>query len=787
MGKHEAPSSGRSSAPRHAAPTEEKSLFGLPLPDIKLPKLPEISLPKLKNISLPGLKKPEEAGEPEQAPQKTEAPAAVDPSPTRIYKLGDENVEQAISEILAGGEPAADETPAEGTPAEESGSAAENGTGEAEDQELPDEGKSFALPKPDWQAVGAFFEKLSRFGLPEGASAQTHRRSYAFDRRQVVLTAGAALLFFLFWLLPTRGPLRFVLYLIPFLVLALYPALDAVGEVIDRVIPGRNLVMLVASLGLLCLGEPTAAVFVLLIHRVFLLLEAWLYEKRESELEKLDALIPDKAVTETEEGLVKKDPKELAPGDILFVPAGELVALDGVVIEGISSLDASALCGEGEVLDVGVNGRVYAGCRNTTNPLRIRVTESFDDSTVQRCVARARQAAASEPSRGSLLQKILSYVPLGLAVLGVLMGLIVSIATGNWGEWLRRGLLLIALAGCGDALLSARMAYFTGITEAFRTGLSFLNADTIDRFAGSDMMIFSKTGTVTEGKYSVVAVYPVNYEQKDLLTIAALAECQSTHPIAQALREACGIEMHHRSDITLLDETPGRGIHALFGGRNVYVGNSSLLLEHNITFDVPSHKGTVIHVAVDNQYAGCIVLNDKIRDGAFDAIEELRLRGIRATVMLTGDVRSMARPIASSLNFDMVKCELSNESKLEALNYLRESKGTNAAISYVSSKDEDLELLQAADVGVGFAALSERGLIGGASVLVMSKKVFQIPQALFRAKRISLAALLSALIMLAAELLLIVLGVCGVVHTWLALLILLLVRVGTLAYAIYFK
>ena len=498
-------------------------------------------------------------------------------------------------------------------------------------------------------------------------------------------------------------------------------------------------------------------------------------------------MIPDNAVAEAEDGLERKDPREMVPGDILFIPAGERIALDGVVVEGISSLDSSALCGSGSTLDVGINSRVFAGCRNLTNPLRVRVTNAYTDSTVYRFVARARAAADSHPARASLLQKILSYLPLALAALGLVLGLIVSLVTGAWRVWLYRGLLLIALGGCGDTLLSARMAYFTGVVDAVKDGISYLNDDVIDRYAGSDMMIFSKTGSITEGKYSVVAVYPVDYEEKDLLTIAALAECQSMHPIAVALRDACGIEIHHRSDITLLEETPGRGIHTLFGGRNVYVGNSSLLLDHNIVFDVPSHKGTVIHVAVDNKYAGCIVLNDRVREGAFDAIEELRLRGIRAAVMLTGDVRSMARPIASSLSFDMVKCELSNESKLDALNYLRDSKGNNAAISYVSSKDEDLELLEAADIGVGFAALTEYKLIGAASVLIMGNRIFQIPQALYRAKRISMAAFLAAAIMLGLELLLLILGLSGVVSVWLAMLLILIARVGTLVYTIYFK
>ena len=202
---------------------------------------------------------------------------------------------------------------------------------------------------------------------------------------------------------------------------------------------------------------------------------------------------------------------------------------------------------------------------------------------------------------------------------------------------------------------------------------------------------------------------------------------------------------------------------------------------------MPAHKGTVIHVAVDNKYAGCIVLNDKIREGAFDAIEELRLRGIRATVMLTGDVRTMARPIASSLSFDMVKCELSTENKREALDYLKENKGNTAAIAYVSSKDADSELLERADVGVGFHALSAYRLLETASVLIPGSTIFMIPQSLFLAKRISLAALLNACLMLGLTALLAILGILGIVNAWFALLLILLARVGTLIYSIYFK
>lgn len=758
MGKHEAPSPAKNRSagtPKHAAPASSEGGFRLNLPEWKLPKLGELLKPKF------------------DSPQEDEFEET---------DLPDEDEDVKIFSAK-GKDPAPEKAQAQAETEEEPED--ETDEDEAED-DIPDTRRP-AFFQFDGQKIRAFFKRLGDLGSAGVSTLSEHKRAISFGKQEVLLTAGSALLFFILSLLPTRGGIRFVLYLIPFIILAAYPFLNAVGEIQVRVIPGRNTLICVASLGLFCLGRPQDAVFVMLVHQIFLLIEAYLFEKKASMLDTIEAMLPASAATETEEGVRKADPKTIKPGDLLFVPAGEVIALDGVVEEGISTLDSSAFCGDGARFDVGVNSRVYAGCRNLTNPLHVRVTHEYADSTVFRCAQRVKKAAESEPGRAPLLQKILSYLPMGLAALGLVIGLAASIITGAWRVWLGRGFLLIALAGCGDALLSARMAYFTGIFDAFKEGVSFQNADVIDRLAGSDMMIFSKTGSVTEGKYTVAAVYPVDYEEKDLLTIAALAECQSEHPIAIALREACGIEMHHREDITLLEETPGRGIHTLFGGRNVYVGNSTLLLDHNIVFDVPSHKGTVIHVAVDNKYAGCIVLNDRVRDGAFDAMEELRLRGIRATVMLTGDVRSMARPIASSLSFDMVKCELSNESKLEALNYLRESKGNSAAISYVSSKDEDLELLQAADVGIGFAALSEYGLIGGASVLIPGNQIFQIPQALFLARRSSFAAMLSALIMLGLELLLIVLGLLGVVSVWVAMLLILIARVGTLIYTIYFK
>ena len=693
MGKHEAPSAGRKTTPKHAAALKTEKKLNLQLPEIKMPKLPKREdLPKLPKIT---------------------------------------------------------------------------------------------LPKPDWKAFRAFFDRLSRLGTDKEAG--TRVRTYPFEKEQIYLVAGAAVLFFFLFLLPTQGWLRFALYLLPFLLLGAYTFHDALGQILDGQYFGRHVLIAFSAFVMLFLRQAHTAVFILLIHRVFLLLESYLSEKKSSMKQALRDILPKSAVVVKDDVLENREASAVEIDEVLFVAAGETVALDGVVIEGISTLDTSLLTGGAGSVDVGLYSPVCAGSVNQTNPLKIRVTRAYGDSKLSRMVDRVCDAAETEPARAELPKKILRFVPMALSISGILLGLIAAIVSGRWSVWIYRGMLLVALGGCGDLLLSSRIAYFTGMFDAAKERILYKNADAVDRFAGSDLMIFSKTGTITEGRYKVTGVFPIGYEEKDLLTIAALAECQSTHPIAKALREACGIEAHHRSDITLLEETPGRGIHALFGGRNVYVGNSTLLMDHNIIFEVPSHKGTVVHVAVDNVYAGCIVLGDRVREGAFDAIEELRLRGIRASVMLTGDVRSMARPIASSLGFDMVKYELSNEAKSEAMEYLRNNKGNAAAISYVSSKAEDLELLEKADVGIAFSALTEPDPMDQASVEIIGSDLALLPESMLLAKRIMIAGLIDFAIMLGLELLLIVLGIAGSMSVWLALFLVLLARCGTLIYSIRFK
>ncbi|MCR5664392.1 MAG: HAD-IC family P-type ATPase [Oscillospiraceae bacterium] len=640
---------------------------------------------------------------------------------------------------------------------------------------------SISFRLPERAQVREAVEKAARIGVSEG-SEHAFLRTYPFEGRQIAVVAGGAALYFILWLLPTSGALRYLLYLLPLSLLGAWPLLDVAGELLERRFPGRSLICWLAAIGFLCLNQPHSAVFVLLIYRVLLLLESFLQLRRSQTLEALKARLPGEAVVQTEEGDENRPLNQIEEGELLAVGPDEIIPLDGTVVEGISSVDALLLCGSGTVIDVAAGSRVLSGCRNLSNPITVRVTAREKDSFAQRCIRTTQEGSEALPERESRLQRILQWVPAALAGLGLLFALVYSLASGNWRDGVERGLLLLALGCCGDVLLVSAFAFFKGITHTARKGLFFKNADAVVNLALADRMIFSKTGTVTEGRYEVASVHPVHYSEKDLLTIAALAECSSKHPIARALRKACALEYRERRDITLLEETAGRGVHTLLNGRNVYVGNSSLLLDHNVLFDVPTYKGTVVHVAVDNEYEGCIVLNDRVRDGAFDAIEELRQHGIGETVMLTGDTRSMARPVASALNFDMLKCELDAEAKLSALEYLQGNRGSTACIAYVSSKSGDLPLLEKADVGVAFNTMNADGPMDAASLQIPGSSISLLPIALHMARKCSLAALIDAAVWLGLLLVLTVLSLVGWMDLWLALLLVLLVRAGTLIY-----
>lgn len=622
--------------------------------------------------------------------------------------------------------------------------------------------------KPDLSGAQEAVKRLFRRNASVSAGKKDLIHEYDFSLKNVAAIGVGALLFMLVWLIPTGGWVRVVTFLIPYLVLGYECLRDGFEEILNRRILGRSFLVVVSTIGAFCIGEYPTAVFVMLAFRVSQMVEAFSREQKEELQQELREMRPTDAHVLSEGVYTDTDAGSVVPQDVIQVKNGEVIPVDGMVIDGMTSLDLSLLTGGRKMLDVAPGSSVYSGMINRGEEIQVKVTAPASSSAMQRILTDSFEAAESVPSSEQGMRYALHLLPAVFSVLALVIGIIVPAFAGNWKSWLYRAFLLLAVSSTVPMLTALTYNISNSILRGSLSGLFYKNAEALDKLAQTSTVVFSKTGTVTEGRYKVEGVYSDTYKEKDLLMIAALAECQSQHPIAQALRAACGIGVTTREDIHIIEELPSRGISTLFSGRNVYVGNASLLMEHGISFSIPPRNGTVIHVAVDSEYAGHIVLTDRIRDGAFDAIEELRLRGAGETVMLTGDVRSTSRQIASSLNFDLVKTELTPDGKISAVEYLKASKGPRDVLTYISSSEEDLQVLEHADVALGFAALGKEKLAEDADVTVMGDQMSQIPAAYALSRKAKNRTRQSVILYGAVKALLLVFGVTGVFSIWLA-------------------
>lgn len=635
------------------------------------------------------------------------------------------------------------------------------------------EPREIKLPKIKKPDLSGARDSLLRFlrhkAADDAAPAKKEaEREYDFSLKNVATIGVGALLFLLVWLIPTGGWLRLITFFLPYLLLGYETIRDCLEDLLNRRFLSRNFLILLASLGAFCIGEYPTAVFLMLLFRVTLMAEAFAREQNDGKLSELKDLRPKDARLNTENGGTELSPDGVNTEDVLLVQNGESIPADGMVVEGMSALELSPLTGYRQTLNVAPGSSVYSGMINRGDAIQVQVTAPASASASQRLVGSTVQAAADTPRSEQGFRYALHLLPACFAVLAVIIGIIIPIFSGNWRAWIYRALLLLTVGSAVPMIKALTHNISNNILRGALSGIYFKSADVLDKLAQTSTVVFSKTGTVTEGRYKVENVYAETYSERDLLMIAALAECQSQHPIAQALREACGIGITTRDDIHIVEELPSRGITTLFSGRNVYVGNASLLMEHGISFSIPPRNGTVIHVAVDSEYAGHIVLSDRIRDGAFDAIEELRLRGAGESVMLTGDVRSTSRQIASSLNFDLVKSELTPDGKISAVEYLKASKGNRGVLTYISSSEADLPILEHADIAFAFSALGKNKLLENADIMVPGENMFQVPGAYALSRKAKGRAQQSLILYAAVKLLLMVLGITGVFSIWFA-------------------
>lgn len=609
---------------------------------------------------------------------------------------------------------------------------------------------------------------LKALGM-EKVRRRRHQRG--FTAPEVIQIAASSVLMMLVWLIPTTGWLR-VLTFAAAAIFAGFPIiLDAVESVINGELFESDVLMTLGAVVAFCIGEYPTAIFIMIIHRVALAVEAFALSEKQRYLDGIMSVLPREACLETAEGTERTAPENVNVGDIVVVSPGEKIPLDGVVTEGMSSLDSSPLTAEPAPRTVAPGSVAVSGCINLSNTIKLRVMRPFEESTV--CCA--LDMIGTEGKKRSDTEKqafgaARLVTPLVL-LLGVLVAVIPPLVSGGgWTEWIRRGILFFCLSSSISLTASVPLAFLGGLGSAARWGIFANGGVCLEKLSKAETFVFEKTGTITEGRFTVTDVVATRMSERELLAIAAAAESRSKHPIAQALRLACEDELPEDDSVLEIEELPGQGVSALIGGRHVVVGNSLILNDLEIEIKNPPRSGTVIYVLVDGVYAGHIQLTDKVKDGAFDAIEGLRANGVANTVMFTGDVRAVARSVAASLNFDMVKPELTPKAKISAVEYLMATKGSGTSLAFVCAGTSDLPAMERADVGIAMGALRYGNALAAADVSVMGDDIRRLPLALRIARSVRRTALNVILVSLAVKGALLLLGTLGIASIWFAML-----------------
>ena len=583
-----------------------------------------------------------------------------------------------------------------------------------------------------------------------------------FSLSELALAIAALVLLVVVNFLPTSGIVRLLSFLVPFLLAGYSYLFEAFQEAFMGIVLGRELILTVASLMAFCAGSYNGGAAVMIFLKLSDMALAYAEMMQAEKVNALYSLRPEKAnlVNENTVSVVKAE--TLKKDQVIELYAGDIVPTDGVVIDGTSVLDASTLVGGSLSFPVAAGSTAISGCVNVTAPIRVRVATEQKDAMYSAVLRAAENSWMHKSSQERLIQKVVSYLTPALVIAAFLLAIVPLISTGDWRTWVARAAVILTVSQLYSVVQSVKLVYDCAAVYASARGIVFKGHDVIEALSRAETLVFDKTGTVTEGKYQVKDVFPKDVSESQLLFLAGAAELSSNHPIARAIVAASGA---YASDVKVLDveETPGRGVCAFIDGRNVYVGNAAMMEEHGVEYDMPTVPGSAIHVAIDGRYIGHIIVDDALRDGAFDAIEELRMSGAKTSVLLTGDVHSSARKIASVLNFDLVKAELSPDEKCKAVEYLMSNRNVNTTLAFVGDGICDTDVLKCATVGIAMGCFDKPDAVEACDIAVLGDDIHQLPKAYQAADRAAGAAFLNTVVCSAVKLLIAIFGAAGVV------------------------
>ena len=581
--------------------------------------------------------------------------------------------------------------------------------------------------------------------------------------------------------IPVTGAVRFLLYLIPYLVIGYDILWKALKGIKNRQMFDESFLMAVATIGAIALalyeksGDYTEAIAVMLFYQVGEWFQSYAVGKSRRNISELMDIRPDYANIERDGKLEKTDPDEVEIGSIIVVQPGEKVPIDGIVENGSSSLNTSALTGESLPRDVKEGDEIVSGCINMTGVLKIRTTKEFGESTVSKILDLVENASSRKSKSEDFISKFariytpaVCYAALALAFLPPLVRMLGMGLEAEWGTWIYRALTFLVISCPCALVISIPLSFFAGIGGASNAGVLIKGSNYLETLSQTKIVVFDKTGTLTQGVFEVNGIHHNEMENEKLIEYAALAESASSHPISKSLQRAYRKEID-RSRVSDIREISGKGVIAKVDGREIAIGNDKLMKHLGISFIGCHSVGTILHMAVDKKYAGHIVISDIVKPQAKDAVLELKKAGISKTVMLTGDAKKAADQVAEDLNLDDVYSELLPADKVEKVEELLKNKPEKEKLAFVGDGINDAPVLRRADIGIAMGAMGSDAAIEAADVVLMDDDPMQISKAIKISRKCLRIVYQNIVFAIGIKLICLVLGAVGIANMWLAI------------------
>lgn len=586
----------------------------------------------------------------------------------------------------------------------------------------------------------------------------------------------AAVLMVVLSLLPIDGWLKFVLFMIPYLVIGHDILLKAWKGILNRQVFDENFLMAVATIGAILLGDYKEGVAVMLFYQIGELFQSYAVGKSRRNISELMDIRPDYANIEKEDGALEQvDPDEVEIGSVIVVQPGEKVPIDGVIEEGRTSLNTSALTGESLPREAGVGDEVISGCINMSGVLKIRTTKEFGESTVSKILDMVENASSKKSRSENFISKFAKYYTpavcygaLALAILPPLVRLLFLGMTPEWGDWVMRALTFLVISCPCALVISIPLSFFAGIGGASNAGVLVKGSNYLETLSETKYVVFDKTGTMTQGVFEVSGVHHSSMDTEKLLEYAALAECHSSHPISKSLKKAYGKPLDP-SRVTDVEEISGNGVTAKVDGVRVAAGNSKLMEKLGVDCMECHSVGTVVHMAVDGKYAGHILISDQIKPHAKEAITALKKCGVKKTIMLTGDRREAARQVAEELGIDEVHSELLPGDKVAQVEKLLDEKGEKEKLAFVGDGINDAPVLSRADIGIAMGALGSDAAIEAADIVLMDDDPLKISKAIRISRKCLRIVYENIYFAIGVKVICLILGALGIANMWAAI------------------